>query len=581
MGAPVPENGLSMADENTRRSHQSHNPYLHGGQAPGASRRPSDPLAELARLIGQSDPYTDLGQNVSGRDGPPRPEGEPMDWRKTVAAMPPFENLQPGPDEAAGAQHHSSHHADFERGRDPYYPDPMDSPHSGRPTDDRGYDRPFPAEPQFPQSGHYQSDRDPDPYTAGSHEAGRRPADRYDPAYDDAGYHDPAQRDGGQYDTGRFDGGHRDGANPLDANRHDGSRHDGSRHDASRHDDDMRAQAGGPFYQEGSPLGPRDGAMYDDPPRSRGRNGLITAATLVACAVVGTVAAYGYRTYVGGGTPKNPPVIMAETTPSKVPPALDSQSNKAIQDRVRDQGQGERLVNREEPPIDIRGSAPRQVLPSPFVPSPSFGNPPLPGGGNQPSGAARGGQQPPSNAGGVTESKSVRTIPIRPDGTDLSGRPVTGSTATTGTVRPTAAPKNAQAGRGGPVSLDPQASNSPANSPTSRDREFNSAASNVPDQPRLASVPTNVAPSGGQSGAIMVQLSSHKSEGEAQSTYRALQAKYPDQLGSRSATVRRADLGDKGIYYRSMVGPFGSSEDASRFCSNLKAAGGTCIIQRN
>jgi len=81
----------------------------------------------------------------------------------------------------------------------------------------------------------------------------------------------------------------------------------------------------------------------------------------------------------------------------------------------------------------------------------------------------------------------------------------------------------------------------------------------VPDQPRLTSVPTNVAPSGGQSGAIMVQLSSHKSEGEAQSTYRALQAKYPDQLGSRSATVRRADLGDKGIYYRSMVGPFGSS----------------------
>ncbi len=213
----------------------------------------------------------------------------------------------------------------------------------------------------------------------------------------------------------------------------------------------MRAQSGGPFYQEGSPLGPREGAMYDDPPRSRGRNGLITAATLVACAVVGTVAAYGYRTYAGGGTPKNPPVIMAETTPSKVPPALDSQSNKAIQDRVRDQGQGERLVNREEPPIDIRGSAPRQVLPSPFVPSPSFGNPPLPGGGNQPSGAARGGQQPPSNAGGVTEPKSVRTIPIRPDGTDLSGRPVTGSTATTGTVRPTTAPKNAQAGRGGPV----------------------------------------------------------------------------------------------------------------------------------
>jgi len=41
------------------------------------------------------------------------------------------------------------------------------------------------------------------------------------------------------------------------------------------------------------------------------------------------------------------------------------------------------------------------------------------------------------------------------------------------------------------------------------------------------------------------------------------------------------DLGDKGVYYRAAIGPFVSSEEAYRFCSELKAAGGQCLIQRN
>jgi len=29
-------------------------------------------------------------------------------------------------------------------------------------------------------------------------------------------------------------------------------------------------------------------------------------------------------------------------------------------------------------------------------------------------------------------------------------------------------------------------------------------------------------------------------------------------LGSHAPLIKRADLGDKGVYYRAMVGPFGS-----------------------
>jgi hypothetical protein len=38
-------------------------------------------------------------------------------------------------------------------------------------------------------------------------------------------------------------------------------------------------------------------------------------------------------------------------------------------------------------------------------------------------------------------------------------------------------------------------------------------------------------------------------------------------------------LGAKGIYYRATVSPFGSTEEAARFCGRLKRAGGQCVIQ--
>ena len=82
-------------------------------------------------------------------------------------------------------------------------------------------------------------------------------------------------------------------------------------------------------------------------------------------------------------------------------------------------------------------------------------------------------------------------------------------------------------------------------------------------------------------GAGYVQVSSQRSEAEAQAAYRALQAKFPQQLGSRHVVFRRADLGDKGVYYRALVGPFATAEQASAFCSSLKAAGGSCFTQRN
>jgi hypothetical protein len=78
-----------------------------------------------------------------------------------------------------------------------------------------------------------------------------------------------------------------------------------------------------------------------------------------------------------------------------------------------------------------------------------------------------------------------------------------------------------------------------------------------------------------------VQVTSERSEARAQAAFRALQAKYPNQLGGRQLIIRRAKLGASGIYYRALVGPFASAEKAAKMCSGLKAAGGDCIIQKN
>src|SRR5262249_8855894 len=114
---------------------------------------------------------------------------------------------------------------------------------------------------------------------------------------------------------------------------------------------------------------------------------------------------------------------------------------------------------------------------------------------------------------------------------------------------------------GAPMALSPQAPTAPE--PRNRVASLN---------------PTAPAPSA--SGSF-VQVSSQRSEADALSSYKVLQSKYSGILGARQPVVRRADLGEKGVYYRALVGPFASTEEATQFCVNLQSAGGKCIVQRN
>jgi cell division septation protein DedD len=127
-----------------------------------------------------------------------------------------------------------------------------------------------------------------------------------------------------------------------------------------------------------------------------------------------------------------------------------------------------------------------------------------------------------------------------------------------------------------PLSLSPDANNNPSQPVAQDNFPPPPPRASAPPPARVASAPQPAASAG---GSYLVQVSSQRSEAEAENAYRGIQSKFGSVLGSQPHTVRRADLGAKGVYYRAMVGPFASREEAVQVCSSLKQAGGDCVVQ--
>ena len=478
---------------------------LGGGPYAPAKEGDGDPLAELARLIGQTDPFGTIRRA----------------------------NLQVQP-----------------RATDRDRPDPYRLPPEIDPETDES---PLPGPPSWMQRAARQEAPPPPPedYPSAVHPLHRYAAAHAAPGADD---YDPAppsadadhERDLSRYDDALY--------GELDSGA--------AQHDAAYADD---AYA----YQESYGEGEAD-AM----PKRRG--GMVTVVAVLALAVFGVGGAFAYRTYTASARSGEPPIIRADAGPTKIVPAPADGSAK-LPDRMASGDGTEKIVPREEAPVDVNAkSGPRVVFP------------PLNQNANPPSMASVApGAPPPSNAANGTlpnnEPRKIRTLSVRGDQPDSAAMPVTAAPAAppkpapaarTAAVTPRNSPGAADANdsiANGPLSLSPQATQ--AVSPPAEPR--NRVAATSPAQ-----IAPQAAPSGG-AGGYLVQVSSQRNEADAQASYRALQGKFPTVLGSRSPLIKRADLGDKGVYYRAMVGPFGSPDEASHFCGNLKTAGGQCVVQRN
>jgi cell division protein FtsN len=84
----------------------------------------------------------------------------------------------------------------------------------------------------------------------------------------------------------------------------------------------------------------------------------------------------------------------------------------------------------------------------------------------------------------------------------------------------------------------------------------------------------------GQAGAYLLQIGAYKSQGEADSSWKAFAAKHAALLSGFSPNVKQVDLGDKGTWYRLRIGSFVDKDAANALCERLKSDGGNCFLAK-
>jgi hypothetical protein len=512
-----------------------------------------DPLAELARIIGQSNRVNDFDRDP--RHDPRRNVVETLD-----EPLPAADRDWPADDgyaESDAPEQYSEQHPDLyaeENYVQPRLPDPYPA--------DRAYGRHDRDDARAPSIASQYSE----------------PAEPYDDPHDDETVYDARYRD---EDPPRPAG--RQPALAPQSRDDEYEAEDQWDDRADRQSDDAED-----YYDDETPAKPR-------------RSGLVVVLAMLGLVMVGAGGAFAYRTMFGGAilAPSLPPVIKANDAPNKiVPNRNDAQAGASNPAGAATPGSPEKLVSREEQPVAIQppNAPPRVVSTIPILPAPSAtpagpsaaAAPALP---SAPPKAAMPAQPPAAPLAGSGEPKKIHTVTIRSDQVGNANAappaapgPVPAAPAPAARPKATEAPARATAPKAGgnaPLAIVPVAQGA-APAPAAEPPRSRVARTEAPSAPSAPSAPVATTPAAAPAaGGYAVQVTSQRSEAEAQSAFKSLQGQFPSQLGNRQPIIHRADLGEKGTFYRALVGPFASSEAAAAMCSNLKAAGGSCIVQKN
>jgi len=477
------------------------------------ARGESDPLAELARLIGQNDP---LG-------APAKPASRPLQSRANVRPQqydPPEELPEAPPSPPAWMQR--------ARHETPLPPPPLPPMPQEEYDDEPEYQQPAPVHPLHRYAAQ--------PPQAPAHQAPLAQDDYYEPPQQ---YADEPQQDPSRYDDALY--------GRLETGEHDYQR------DPAYPDD--------PYAYQGE---------YEEEPAPKKRSsGLMTVAAVLALAVVGTGAAFAYRTFVGSPRSGEPPIIRADNSPTKVVPAQSDASAAKNPDRMLSSDGGEKLVSREETPVDVnsRSGGPRVVFP------------PLNQNANPPPASSVSPSAPMPAATGTmpnNEPRRIKTLAVKGDAADNGGVPA-GASAPQRPAPPTRSVAAPAAAPAAPPARNPASANASANAPMSLAPQ---AGESEPPTRMAATNPTQTAPAGASEGggSFLVSVTSQDSESAARESFRVAQGKYASVLGSRSPVIKRVDLADGKTKYRAMVGPYRTRQEAVQFCTDLKGAGGQCFI---
>jgi cell division septation protein DedD len=290
------------------------------------------------------------------------------------------------------------------------------------------------------------------------------------------------------------------------------------------------------------------------------------AAVLVGAVVTGGGLAYVYKS--NGPGDGSPSVIAADTRPVKEEPQEPGgrdfpNGNKLIYDRLggaaqEGDGGGARLASggpseRSAPGVITTGGTLEERIENALKAQRD----------EEPTGSNR-------KAGSPDAPRTVRTVTYGPDGTQQAIEPKT---------QRIAANTSADVSSGIVVTTTPTSSDSGLGSQDSDTEAEAQAPKAAPARPaRVAAVAPpaavpQVSESAGGSGNFFVQIAARNDQDAAMQAFASLQQKYAGALGNHSPSVRKVDLGEKGVWYRLLVGPVETKAEADQLCEQLKVAG--------
>jgi cell division septation protein DedD len=263
----------------------------------------------------------------------------------------------------------------------------------------------------------------------------------------------------------------------------------------------------------------RDGrGLAERPP---GRRYLVrtVAAGLVVRGAAGAWA--GYRLGGHGGAGGAVPVIHADPRPTKVKP--DQPGGMVVPD------QDKYVLNREK----LVDSKVEQLLPPPEAPLPRPVAPP----------------EPPAAA------------PVEP----LTGAPAVES------LPPAAAPTAVAPAVPPPAAVAPKPAEPPKAAGSPKPAE--------PPKAKAASAPATAPhPPAAPGGSYRLQIGALRSPEAAKAEWTRLQHQNHDLLGGLGYSAVRADLGEKGVFYRIQAGPIADLGAAERTCKELRQRHLGCML---
>lgn len=192
---------------------------------------------------------------------------------------------------------------------------------------------------------------------------------------------------------------------------------------------------------------------------------------------------------------------------------------------------------------------------------------------------ARSAGSPTAASPETTGSETAATVPgatvpdaaadLRASTAPETAEPAPAAEATVPAAPERTAKAEAPASNGAPASL----------APAIESRAVEPAPAKSPETAAAPAKPAAVAAVPASGGAWLVQIMALRDEAGAKSAWAALQKKHPSLLGGHALDVERADLGDKGVYYRVRAAGFETKSAAQSTCSQLKAAGQDCLVK--